>query len=41
MSVYRVHAPEVFGDDVSGRRKTVVLANSEHRQVSGVEPGPR
>jgi methyl-accepting chemotaxis protein len=39
MSVYRVHAPEAFGDDVSGRRKTVVLANSEHRQVSGVEPG--
>jgi len=38
-TIYRVHDPKAFGDDVSGRRKTVVLANSEHREISGVEPG--
>jgi methyl-accepting chemotaxis protein len=36
---YRVHDPKAFGDDVSGRRKTVVAANSEHKSISGVEPG--
>ena len=39
ITVYRVHDPKAFGDDVSGRRKTVVLANAEHREISGVEPG--
>ena len=38
-SFYRVHAPKVFGDDMSGRRKTVVEALKTGNQIVGVEPG--
>ncbi|MDI1264072.1 MAG: methyl-accepting chemotaxis protein [bacterium] len=37
--VYRVHAPKVFGDDISGRRSTVVEAMKTGKQIVGVEPG--
>jgi methyl-accepting chemotaxis protein len=36
---YRIHAPKVFGDDVSGRRATVVEAIKTARPIVGVEPG--
>lgn len=36
---YRVHAPKVFGDDISGRRKTVVEAIKTGKPIVGVEPG--
>ena len=36
---YRVHAPKAFGDDVSGRRATVVEAIKTGKQIVGVEPG--
>jgi methyl-accepting chemotaxis protein len=36
---YRVHAPKVFGDDVSGRRHTVVEAMQTGKQIVGVESG--
>ncbi len=36
---YRIHAPKVFGDDVSGRRSTVVEAIKTTRPIVGVEPG--
>jgi methyl-accepting chemotaxis protein len=39
LSFYRVHAPKIFGDDVSGRRNTVVEAIKTGRQIVGVEPG--
>jgi methyl-accepting chemotaxis protein len=39
LSFYRVHAPTVFGDDVSGRRGTVVEANRTGKPIVGVEPG--
>ncbi len=38
-SFYRVHAPKIFGDDVSGRRSTVVEAIRTGKQIVGVEPG--
>ncbi len=38
-SFYRVHEPKVFGDDVSGRRVTVVEAIKSGRSIVGVEPG--
>ena len=38
-SIYRVHAPKVFGDDISSRRSTVVEANKTGKQIVGVEPG--
>lgn len=38
-SFYRVHTPKTFGDDVSGRRITVVEALKTGRQIVGVEPG--
>ncbi len=37
--VYRVHAPKVFGDDISSRRSTVVEATRTGKQIVGVEPG--
>ena len=37
--VYRVHAPKVFGDDISSRRSTVVEATKTGKQIVGVEPG--
>jgi len=39
LSFYRVHAPKVFGDDVSGRRHTVVEAIKTGTPIVGVEPG--
>ena len=39
MVVYRVHAPKVFGDDISSRRSTVVEAIKTGKQIVGVEPG--
>jgi len=36
---YRIHAPKVFGDDVSGRRSTVVEAIKTTKPIVGVEPG--
>ncbi len=39
ISFYRVHAPKVFGDDVSGRRSTVVEAIRTGKSIVGVEPG--
>jgi methyl-accepting chemotaxis protein len=39
LTFYRVHAPKVFGDDVSARRATVVKALATGQQIVGVEPG--
>jgi methyl-accepting chemotaxis protein len=39
LTFYRVHAPKVFGDDVSGRRGTVVEATKTGKSIVGVEPG--
>ena len=39
LSFYRVHAPKVFGDDVSGRRTTVVEAIKTGKPIVGVERG--
>ena len=39
LTFYRVHAPKVFGDDVSARRITVVKALESGKQIVGVEPG--
>ncbi len=36
---YRVHAPKVFGDDISSRRNTVVEAIKTGHSIVGVEPG--
>jgi methyl-accepting chemotaxis protein len=36
---YRVHAPKVFGDDISARRNTVVEAIRTGKPIVGVEPG--
>jgi methyl-accepting chemotaxis protein len=38
-SFYRVHEPKIFGDDVSGRRSTVVEAIKTGKPIVGVEPG--
>jgi methyl-accepting chemotaxis protein len=35
----RIHDPKSFGDDVSGRRVTVVESDKTGKQISGVEPG--
>ena len=37
--VYRLHEPTAFGDDISSRRATVVLANKDHIPIAGVELG--
>src|SRR4051812_22431724 len=36
---YRLHAPKVFGDDISSRRNTVVEATKTGKPIAGVEPG--
>jgi methyl-accepting chemotaxis protein len=36
---YRVHEPKIFGDDISGRRSTVVEATRTGKSIVGVEPG--
>jgi len=38
-SLFRVHQPQKFGDDLSGFRKTVVAANLEHKAIVGLESG--
>ncbi|MBN1266305.1 MAG: HAMP domain-containing protein [Anaerolineales bacterium] len=38
-SFLRMHNLEKFGDDLSGFRNTVLVANQEQRQVSGLEKG--
>jgi methyl-accepting chemotaxis protein len=35
----RLHDPKAFGDDISGRRTTVVTANKTGQSIVGVEPG--
>jgi methyl-accepting chemotaxis protein len=39
IAFFRVHAPKVFGDDVSSRRTTVVESLKTGRPIVGVEPG--
>src|ERR1700731_5335 len=39
LSFYRLHAPKVFGDDMSSRRVTVVEAIKTGKPIVGVEPG--
>ncbi len=39
ISYLRVHQPKKFGDDLSGFRKTVVAANTEHKAIVGLEGG--
>ena len=38
-SYLRVHQPAKFGDDLSGFRKTVVVANQDRKVVVGLEGG--
>ncbi|MBI3444727.1 MAG: HAMP domain-containing protein [Magnetospirillum sp.] len=38
-SFLRLHLPDKFGDDLSSFRQTVVAANRDHREVSGLESG--
>ena len=38
-AVARVHTPDKFGDDMTGRRKTVVGALASGKLVAGTEPG--
>ena len=35
----RIHTPDKFGDDLTGRRKTVVEALATGKLVAGIEPG--
>jgi methyl-accepting chemotaxis protein len=39
IAFYRVHAPKLFGDDISARRATVVESNQTGKPIVGVEPG--
>ena len=39
ISLYRAHAPQKYGDDLSKIRPTVVTANQEHKTVEGLEEG--
>jgi methyl-accepting chemotaxis protein len=36
---FRIHAPKVFGEDISARRKTVVESIKTGKPIVGVEPG--
>jgi methyl-accepting chemotaxis protein len=36
---FRVHAPKIFGEDISARRKTVVESIKTGKPIVGVEPG--
>ncbi|MGN7292766.1 methyl-accepting chemotaxis protein [Rhizobium sp. SAFR-030] len=38
-AVARVHTPDKFGDDMKGRRKTIVSALASGKLVAGTEPG--
>ncbi len=39
IALYRSHAPDVFGDDVTARRMTVVEAYRDGKMSAGLEPG--
>jgi len=39
IAIARIHTPEKFGDDMKGRRKTVVEALATGKLVAGIEPG--
>ncbi len=39
LSIFRVHKPEKFGDDLSSFRSTVVAANRDKTAVAGLERG--
>jgi methyl-accepting chemotaxis protein len=39
VAFFRVHAPKVFGEDISARRATVVKSNATGEPIVGVEPG--
>ena len=39
VAFFRVHAPKVFGEDISARRATVVESNTTGKPIVGVEPG--
>jgi methyl-accepting chemotaxis protein len=39
VAFFRVHAPKVFGEDISARRATVVKSNATGKPIVGVEPG--
>jgi methyl-accepting chemotaxis protein len=39
LAFYRLHAPKVFGDDMSSRRNTVVETIKAGKPIVGVEPG--
>jgi methyl-accepting chemotaxis protein len=36
---FRIHAPKIFGEDISARRKTVVESIKTGKPIVGVEPG--
>jgi methyl-accepting chemotaxis protein len=36
---FRIHEPKIFGEDISARRKTVVVSNTTGKPIVGVEPG--
>jgi len=38
-AVARIHSPDKFGDDMKGRRKTIVQALQSGNLVAGIEPG--
>src|SRR5712672_2790866 len=38
-SLFRIHEPKMFGEDISARRKTVVESNATGKPIVGVEPG--
>ncbi|WP_343289755.1 methyl-accepting chemotaxis protein [Ferranicluibacter rubi] len=38
-AVARIHTPDKFGDDMKGRRKTIVQALQSGNLVAGIEPG--
>ncbi len=39
ISFLRLYMPDTFGDDISGHRKTVVVANETRQPARGIEPG--
>jgi len=39
IALARIHSPDKFGDDMTGRRKTVVEALASGKLVAGIEPG--
>ncbi len=39
VAVARIHTPDVFGDDLKGRRKMIVAALTQGKLNAGIEPG--